>query len=190
MSTLAEPILLDTGLGRPVALRRLGSADAEAFADHIVRDGDRLHEHLPWPAVTSTPEGAERWLGAYERGEDGRVLIAGAWSGDELLGGALLFHHDPVHANVEIGCWLVTAGEGHGVAAAACRALLALARSELGAERVEWHAATANARSRRLAERVGFRHEGTLRSNFALRGARYDTDLLSLVGPEIDRAIG
>ena len=43
-----------------------------------------------------------------------------------------------------------------------------------------------NTRSRRLAERLGFQHEGTLRSNYVLRGERLDTDVLSLVGAELD----
>ena len=69
---------------------------------------------------------------------------------------------------------------------AACRVLLAHARSDLKVERVEWHAASANARSRQLAERLGFRYEGTMRSNYVLRGERLDTDVMSLVGTELD----
>ena len=180
---------LSTALPDPVRLKRLTSADAGAFAAHVSRDRDHLGEHLPWPAVTDTPEGAAEWLGRYDRQEDGRVIAGGAWRGDELLGGALLFQHDPAHGNVELGTWVVIAGEGRGVARAACRALLAHARRELQVERVEWHAAVANVRSRRLAERLGFRHEGTLRSNFLLRGERHDTDVLSLVGAEIDAAL-
>jgi ribosomal-protein-serine acetyltransferase len=187
---LDDPVPLRTRLPRPVTLRRLTTADAAAFAAHVAADLEHLGEHLPWPALTATEEGAERWLGLYERGEDGRVVAGGAWCDGELLGGALLLHHDPAHANVELGTWVATAGEGHGVAAAACRALLAVARGHLGAERVEWYAATGNVRSRRLAERLGFRHEGTLRSSYVLHGERYDIDLLSLVGPEIDRALG
>jgi RimJ/RimL family protein N-acetyltransferase len=64
--------------------------------------------------------------------------------------------------------------------------LLGLARRDLAAERVEWHASTLNVRSRRLAERLGFTHEGTMRSNYVLRGDRLDTDVLSLVGGELD----
>lgn len=182
-------VVLSTGLPGQVELRRLTTADAAAFAAHVAGDGARLGEHLAWPAVTVTPAGAERWLGSYERQEDGRVVVCGAWHDGELVGGALLFHHDPVNRNVEIGCWLVAAGEGHGVAAAACRAMLRVARSELEAERVVWRAAPENVRSRRLAERLGFRFEGTARSDYLLRGARYDTDVFSLVGAEIDAAL-
>ena len=183
---LENPVDLDTGLPVPVVLRALTTADAVAFADHVAGDLPRLAEHLPWPAFTDTPDGAAGWLGPYERREDGRVVVGGIWAGDALVGGALLFHHEPSAAVVEIGCWLTAAAEGGGVAAAACAALIGLARSELAAERVEWHSTTTNTRSRRLAERLGFQHEGTLRSNYVLRGERLDTDVLSLVGAELD----
>ena len=183
---LETRVVLETGLPGRVTLQRITTADAVAFADHVDGDMARLSEHLPWPEVTRTPDGAAEWLGRYERHEDGRVDVGGVWAGDALVGGALLHHHDPESAVVEIGCWLTAAAEGGGVASAACRVLLGLARRDLTAERVEWHASTLNVRSRRLAERLGFTHEGTMRSNYVLRGDRLDTDVLSLVGAELD----
>jgi ribosomal-protein-serine acetyltransferase len=183
---LETAVVLETGLPGRVTLQRITTAEAVAFADHVAGDLPRLREHLPWPNLTSTPHGALGWLGPYERHEDGRVVVGGVWSGDDLVGGALLFHYDSETAVVEIGCWLTAAAEGGGVASAACRVLLGLARRELTAERVEWHASTLNVRSRRLAERLGFAHEGTMRSNYVLRGDRLDTDVFSLVGAELD----
>jgi ribosomal-protein-serine acetyltransferase len=183
---LDRPVALTTRLSGRVTFRRLSAADADVFAAHVTSDLDRLRTHLPWPDVTSTPEGAAGWLGTYDRMEDGRVGVGGIWHDGTLLGGALLFQHDKGFANVELGCWVVAAGEGAGVVSAACRVLLAFARTSLRVERVEWHATTNNARSRQLAERLGFQHEGTLRSNYVLRGDRLDTDVLSLVGTELD----
>jgi RimJ/RimL family protein N-acetyltransferase len=114
------------------------------------------------------------------------VVVAGAFGEHRLLGGAMLFHHDPAHQKAELGCWTVAAGEGLGLAYAACRTLIALAREHLGAERLEWLCSAENVRSRRLAERLGFTYEGTLRSNFVLHGRRHDTDILSLVGHELE----
>lgn len=183
---LDRPVALTTRMPGPVTFRRLSAQDAEAFAAHVTSDLDRLRTHLPWPDLTSTPEGAAGWLAAYDGHADGRVGVGGMWHDGTLLGGALLFHHDPGFGIVELGCWVVAAGEGAGVVSAACRSLLAFARTELRVERVEWHAATANVRSRQLAQRLGFQYEGTLRSNYVLRGDRLDTDVLSLVGAELD----
>jgi RimJ/RimL family protein N-acetyltransferase len=186
---LADELPLSTGFPEPVTLRGLTTADAGAFARHVAADADHLGEYLPWPAITDNPEGAAAFLSAYERGDDGRVLIAGAWHGDELLGGALLFHHEEGSANIELGCWVVSSAQGTGVASAACLAVVELARSELGVERIEWRTTTVNERSRRLAEKLGFKHEGMLRSNYPLRTERYGSDVLSLVGEEIDQAV-
>ncbi|WP_187369298.1 GNAT family N-acetyltransferase [Baekduia soli] len=171
-------------------LRRLTTADAEAFAAHVEADLEHLGAYLPWPARTADAAGAADWLRPYEHAEDGRVVAAGAWLEGRLAGGGVLFHHDAAQANMELGIWMTTGAEGRGVAAAVCRALLRLARDELGARRLEWRSATANVRSRRLAQRLGFTHEGTLRSSYVLRGERLDVDVLSLVGTEIDAAAG
>ncbi len=185
-AALDRGLMLNTGAEEPVAFRRLTSADAKPFAEHVADDLARLSMHLRWPASTATVDGARAWLEPYEQGREGRVLVAGAWSGHRILGGALLFHHAPPDATVELGCWVTAQAEGRSVARACCRALLLVARRDLLAQRVEWRAATVNEHSRRLAERLGFRHEGTLRSNYALRGQRLDSDVLSLVGPELD----
>jgi ribosomal-protein-serine acetyltransferase len=186
---LDDPIPLSTGYPEPVVMRKLSTADAELFARHVAGDLDHLGEHLPWPELTKTPEGAADWLGKYDRREDGRLVVGGAFSGDELLGGALLLQYDERYATVELGVWIVSKAEGRGVATAACGALIELAHRELRAERIEWQAAPENVRSRRLAEKLGFQFEGRLRSTYEYRGERHDTVVLSLVGEEIDQAV-
>jgi ribosomal-protein-serine acetyltransferase len=180
---------LETRSPRPLRLRTLTPDDAEAFARHVVADAEHLGVHLPWPETTADPAGAHEWLERYANGADGRVVVAGALDGDAIVGGALLIHHEPTLGNIELGCWAVSAVEGMGVARASCGALLAFARRKLRVERVEWRTTTVNPRSRALAERLGFRYEGTRRSDYVLRGRRYDTDVLSLVGTEIDAAL-
>lgn len=186
---LDQPIPLQTRLDGEVVLRRLTSADADAFARQVVRDLDHFGEFLPWPEVARTPRGAAEWLGRYERAEDGRVVAGGAWRDGELLGGALLLAHEPERRSVELGVWAAAAVAGSGLAGACCRELLRVARTALGAERVTWQCDTRNVASRRLADRLGFRFEGTLRSCYVLREERLDLDLLSLVGAEIDAAL-
>lgn len=187
---LDQPVSLTTRLGAPVALRRLTARDAERFAAHVVRGGERLRAHLPWPDVTRTPDEARAWLSPYERCEDGRVVAAGAWRGDELVGGGVLFHHDAAAATVDLGTWVVGDAAGAGVAAAVCRELIARARGELAVHRITWQCAARNEASLRLAQRLGFRHEGTLRQSYVLRDERIDLHVLGLVGSEIDLAAG
>jgi RimJ/RimL family protein N-acetyltransferase len=186
VTPLDAPVDLE---GTGLVLRRLTEADGAAFAAAMAADHAHAAEHLPWPDVTKDPDGAAAWIGRYERGVEGRVLVAGIFDGDAVVGCAALISHDPAQASAEVGVWVTAAVQGRGAAAAACRALIAVARRELGAERVAWQCTSGNERSRRLAERLGFTHEGTLRSSTVLRGERHDAEVYSLVGGEIDRAI-
>jgi RimJ/RimL family protein N-acetyltransferase len=125
---------LETRSGRPLRLRTLTPADAGAFARHAAADVEHLREHLGWAEAAADPAGAFAWLEAYAAGDDGRVLVAGAFDGDEIVGGVLLLHHEPDVAAVELGCWAVSAVEGQGVARGACAALIGFARRELRVE--------------------------------------------------------
>ena len=185
----ADPVIdepLDTRFPAPLRLRTLTPDDAVAFARHVAADLEHLRVHLPWPESAAEPAGARTWLQAYADGGNGRVLAAGVFDGPEIVGGALLAHHDPPTASVELGCWATSGVQGLGVARAASEALIVYARTELAVERVAWQSTTVNGRSRALAERLGFRYEGTLRSAYVLRDERHDIDVLSLVGDELD----
>jgi ribosomal-protein-serine acetyltransferase len=159
------------------------------FAAHVAGDLERLSEFLPWPAVTADAPGAATWLGRYDKGEGGRVLAAGIVDDGALVGGIVLFNHSEAMGTVELGCWAIAAAEGRGLVRAACLEALVMARRGLEVARVEWHCDPRNTRSGVLAERLGFVHEGRLRSSYVLRGERLDTDVYGLVEGEIDQAI-
>lgn len=114
--------------------------------------------------------------------------MAGIWQDGALVGGIVLFFWSEASAQIELGCWALPVAEGTGVVRAACVEGLRLARS-WGVERVEWRCDPRNTRSVALAERLGFRLEGVLRSSYVLRGERLDTAVYGLVGAEIDATI-
>ncbi len=64
----------------------------------------------------------------------------------------------------EIGWWCRKSCQGQGFITEAAAALTVFAFKSLGARRVWCHVDEANERSRRVAERLGFDHEGTLKS--------------------------
>lgn len=62
----------------------------------------------------------------------------------------------------ELHYWIRTDRAGRGLTTEACEALIAWARDELHLSRLTLWAGTENLASRRVAEKVGFRHVGPL----------------------------
>ena len=83
----------------------------------------------------------------------------------------------------EIGYWTAASARGRGVTTEAVAAVCAWGFTSCGVQRLEWYAEVGNVPSRRVAEKVGFAIEGTLRS-FLLRpgGERVDGWVGSLLG--------
>jgi RimJ/RimL family protein N-acetyltransferase len=91
----------------------------------------------------------------------------------ELLGSVSLFRIDRVHDNAEIGYWVAAGARGRGVAATAVRALTDWSFTALGLARVQLFHAVENRASCRVAEKAGYRLEGTVRQSY-----RYGDGLL------------
>jgi [ribosomal protein S5]-alanine N-acetyltransferase len=80
-----------------------------------------------------------------------------------VLGGVGLHHLERGSYSGEIGYWIAREHRGHGYAAEAIEVLVRAAYRDLGVHRIEARIFTANHRSRRVAERAGFRYEGRIR---------------------------
>lgn len=77
--------------------------------------------------------------------------------------------------DAEIAFWCTAGARGRGVTTRAAATLLRWGFGALELERVEWRAAVGNHASRRVAEKLGFTHDGTLRHAIVLGdGARHD----------------
>ncbi|WP_199549332.1 GNAT family N-acetyltransferase [Streptomyces sp. N35] len=85
----------------------------------------------------------------------------------------------------EIGFWAVKEHRGQGYMTEAVRAVTRWGFEELGADRIEWKAEVGNHASRAVAEKAGFRLEGTLRSGLLNKGTRRDAWVASLLPSDI-----
>jgi RimJ/RimL family protein N-acetyltransferase len=136
-------------------------ADAEGFVTGAVADG--------WTAET-----AFTWA-VREPGEtDGPVL--------GMVG---MTQEGPADAERvgELGYWAAPDSRGRGLTTEAARLVVdwALDAEGLGLVRVHWSAFVGNWASRRVAWKLGFRHEGTLRRWGVQRGVRRDSWVGSLL---------
>ena len=145
---------------------------------------DRLRRWEQWahvdPTVQRTFEHTSRRLDDFVRG----LALPCAIRVDGELVGSVELSIDPGTGVGELGCWIDAAAEGRGVVRAACDAVLDHAFGPARLTRVEARIATGNLRSRRLAERLGFVLEGTLRGAHVVGDARYDVAVYGLLAED------
>jgi len=85
------------------------------------------------------------------------------------------------HSVGEVGCCLVPAARGRGIATEALRLLTDWSFTALGLGRVQVFVAPENLPALRLAESAGFQREGVLRSYWEVDGQRLDVVVLARV---------
>lgn len=91
-----------------------------------------------------------------------------------LIGACAIFGFDMQHRRAEIGYELSSAYWGQGIMAEALRPMLAYSFTALDLHRIEAIVTPENTRSARLLEKLGFRHEGTLRQRFFFHDRFWD----------------
>ncbi|MEU1423761.1 GNAT family N-acetyltransferase [Kitasatospora sp. NPDC005751] len=133
--------------------------DAEYFVNDLAVNGRRTGENLVWCVV-------ERAGGALV-GAQGLVRVPGR------------------PGTAEVGWWATREHRGRGYTVEAARAVAHHAITELGLRRLEWTAYVGNEGSRAVAEKVGFRFEGTLRSYAEQRGEFRDSWVGGLLATDL-----
>ncbi len=133
-------------------------ADAAAFT-RFIADFAATHDPMAWavrPVATGVASG---WL--------------------------TLLDIQPRNAAIELGhIWFAPRMQRTRAATEAMFLLLRLAADDLGYRRLVWKCNALNAPSRRAAERLGFRYEGTLRAHLVVKGRLRDTAYYSILAEE------
>lgn len=156
-----------------LTIRRWTVDDAPALHAAIARNVDHLRARMAWVAnepLTLADRTAliERWTEAWERGAD--EVILGIWDGDQVVGGTGL-HGRGWPDGVEIGFWVAAARQGQGIATRVTAALASMVFAETDLEAVYLANDVENLASRRVPEKLGFTHLGTVPTDRALAPA-------------------
>jgi ribosomal-protein-serine acetyltransferase len=150
---------------------------AAAMTDLIVRNQARLARWEPWAEQPATLEGTRAYIRAaledFVRGRQISTII-GVDGGRRYVGRCGM-RINPYAGSGDIGYWIDGDYEGRGITSRSARALISAVFDELGLERVELRTSVDNRRSRALAERLGFRFDGTMPAG--LRFARRADDV-------------
>lgn len=145
---------------RDATLRRAIEADAKPVAAAVTANLSHLAEWLSW----ATPEAAtveaqrERLRESQSKWAAGSdyAFVVTAGSPEAIIGGFGL-HRRLGPGAIEMGYWLAEVAVGKGYATAAADALTKAALALPDVHRVEIHCDTANLRSNRVPERLGYR---------------------------------
>jgi ribosomal-protein-serine acetyltransferase len=169
-------------LGDGVELRSLEPEDAEAVFAVIDANRDHLRRWFPWVDPTVSPAETRAFI-EQSRASETDVEAVGIWV-DGAYVGNIGMRVDPLSNQGELGYWLAKSFEGRGLVTKGCRALIEHGLRELGLHRIEIKAAPDNARSRAVAERLGFTQEAQLRDAGLAAGGYHDLVVYGLLEHE------
>ncbi len=176
---MLERVLFDN-----VALRRLRVSDADQLYELIAANREYLARWLPWASSGTRADTlahlrrAERQL-ALNDGIQTAITVEGA-----IAGSVGVHAINWLHASTSIGYWLAPQHQGRGIMTAAVRAYTDHAFETWRLHRMELRAAVTNARSRAVAQRLGFTLEGVLRGAERVGDHTYDLAVYSMLAPE------
>ena len=149
---------------RGLELRPLNLRDSRPLFALVEANRKRLGRWLPWPEATRAVDAIRAFIKRVRaQAQTGTGLSFGLWWRNQLVGVVSLTWIDASNRSAAIGYWLAEEAEGHGLMTAAVSALLRHGFRTLKLNRIEIRAGVRNRRSRAIPERLGFRHEGTLR---------------------------
>jgi len=150
--------------------QRLGRWFGDAYQEAPTRDGVRAN----------LERAGQAWLGGSLLPLVIAVRVPDGW---QLVGWANL-EIDARARSGEVGYWLDAGFEGRGLVTRTVTAMLDHAFGPLGLQRVGLRAVADNARSRSVAERLGFTLEGVLRECAAFPDGRRDLAVYGLLARE------
>lgn len=145
-------------------LRERQPEDAEEL--FTLTDANRadLRQWLPWLDSCTSPEDTRKNIESGLRAAvEGTALPLCIWFEGHIVGVTGFNEISKANRIGHIGYWLGSAHTGRGIMTASVRALVDCGFDTLGLNRVTINVATGNARSRAVAERLGFWLEGIAR---------------------------
>lgn len=175
-----EPLPIAPG----VVLRPFGPSDLEELTETVLANREHLVPWMPWAEGYTLADCAaylDRKRAQVEAGElfEGPIVLDG-----RIVGVAGFHGLDRVNQSSSIGYWLAAEVVGRGLMTRTVRALLDQAFGTWGLHRVVIEAVVDNARSRAVAERVGFREEALLREAKLIRGRFEDAVLYTMLASD------
>jgi RimJ/RimL family protein N-acetyltransferase len=167
-----------------LVLRPFRHADA---ADLFAMYSDpQVFRHIPvgdWKHIDEAHQRVARDINTMAAGDYIRLAVERR-EDTRVIGEVLLFKFDRDSRRAEVGYALARAAWGCGYASEALAPLIEYGFGELDLNRLEAVIDPRNTASARVLERFGFRHEGTMREQYIVRGEPSDSSVWGLLQRE------
>jgi len=178
----SRPFTVDLGDGFALALRE--SWTVQPLLALIEKNLERLRRWEPWAHGEQSEQSLRTFTRAQLKGwVDGENLPCVILHDGELIGttGARIVTYT---RTAELGYWVDEDFEGRGAVSRAVSGVLARLFLDHDLARAEIRTGAGNVRSRALAERLGFEHEGTLRKALPVGQEHQDIVVYGLLRDE------
>jgi ribosomal-protein-serine acetyltransferase len=158
---------------------------ASALALLVEANIEHLRAYLPNVAELVSAQDAETHLeAASERARKGEIYEWHLFEDMALCGSIRVRDIDYFDRKAKVGYFIGSHFQGKGIVTSSVRAVLAYCFESLKLNRMELRCAADNKQSMRVAERLGFTHEGLLRQDEFLNGTFVDVHVYSMLRDE------
>lgn len=162
---------------------------APALALLVQQNSEHLRPFLPQVVALSSLEAARDHLcSSIEYASRAEVFEWHVFLDGTLCGAIRLKDIDKSDRKAQIGYYIGQAFTGKGIVTSAVRSVLAYCFGPLNLDRIELRCAAGNLPSMRVAEKLGFVREATLREEECLDGVFVDQHVYGLLGIDFKRA--
>jgi len=171
-----------------ILLRPFRPGDAEHVYEAVRESLPELLPWMPWAHPDYAIEESKKWIElcaqTWAKGKEYNFVILDAKDGS-LLGSCGLNKVRRKAGFANLGYWVGSKYTGKGIATAAALLVARFGFDELGLNRIEIGAATGNAASQRVAEKVGATRKGIQKRKLVFRDKVYDRQVFSLTPQDL-----
>ena len=171
--------------GARVRLRAVDPGDVAKLFRIISNSRAHLETWLPWVEYVQTEDDerhiVDQWT--YEMQVRTAIHLC-VISEDEIAGVVSTSPIDWVNQRTSIGYWIRPEFIKRGLATESTAVLLCYMFEKLRLHRIFIQAATGNAASNRVIQKIGFRHEGVLRENERVKNLFYDHNIYGMTNED------
>lgn len=175
-------------------LRRFARRDVASLEEAVRASLVDLHEWLPWAHMDYTHDDAVAFvrdsMQAWKEAKAFDYAVRPRQAPERHVGNVSIWQTSRSGKIGEIGYWVRSDEIGQGYATEATRAMTRVGFQSMGLHKVTLRIAVGNRGSERVAEKLGFAHEGVLREELLIRGNWVDHTLYAMLDREFHRLHG